>query len=113
MLPPLRARHAKRSASFLLLRFLCRYKENEVAVGQPRRFLILSLNFRVQQTRATDEPSVALNFIKAPTLNQHLFRFRWRFLVLLEGRTPESSKDLLIAFAEDGPTFNHALHELF
>jgi len=24
--------------SFLLLRFLCRYKENEVAVGQPRRF---------------------------------------------------------------------------
>jgi len=23
---------------FLLLRFLCRYKENEVAVGQPRRF---------------------------------------------------------------------------
>ena len=25
--------------SFLLLRLLCRYKENEVAVGQPRRFL--------------------------------------------------------------------------
>jgi hypothetical protein len=24
--------------SFLLLRFLCRHKENEVAVGQPRRF---------------------------------------------------------------------------
>jgi len=26
------------ATSFLLLRFLCRYKENEVAVGQPRRF---------------------------------------------------------------------------
>jgi hypothetical protein len=24
--------------SFLLLRFLCRHKENDVAVGQPRRF---------------------------------------------------------------------------
>jgi hypothetical protein len=31
--------------SFLLLRFLCRYKENEVAVGQPRRFL----GFKLQQ----------------------------------------------------------------
>jgi hypothetical protein len=38
MLPLSRARHAKRSAKFLLLRFLCRHKENEVAVGQTRRF---------------------------------------------------------------------------
>jgi hypothetical protein len=26
--------------SFLLLRFLCRHKENDVAVGQPRRFCL-------------------------------------------------------------------------
>ena len=29
---------ANAAPSFLLLRFLCRYKENEVAVGQTRRF---------------------------------------------------------------------------
>ena len=35
----LRAKHSPLlRASFLLLRFLCRHKENEVAVGQPRRF---------------------------------------------------------------------------
>jgi hypothetical protein len=39
--------------SFLLLRFLCCYKENEVAVGQPRRFcfclLIPDYNGKGQQ----------------------------------------------------------------
>ena len=38
-----RVSNAKRSESFLLLRLLCRYKENEVAVGQTRRFLFLDL----------------------------------------------------------------------
>jgi len=38
MLPPLRLRHAQRSAKLYFASILCRYKENEVAVGQPRRF---------------------------------------------------------------------------
>jgi hypothetical protein len=37
-----------RTPSFLLLRFLCRYKENDVAVGQSRRFFF-SLGYKSQQ----------------------------------------------------------------
>ena len=33
--------------SFLLLRFLCRHKENDVAVGQPRRFCFRLSRFNV------------------------------------------------------------------
>ena len=33
--------------SFLLLRFLCRYKENEVAVGQTRRFCFCFWGYKI------------------------------------------------------------------
>ena len=37
-LPPFEPDMPSAAQSFLLLCFLCRYKENDVAVGQPRRF---------------------------------------------------------------------------
>jgi len=40
--------------SFLLLRFLCRYKENDVAVGQTRRFLFYPLIAKDQQKKKSD-----------------------------------------------------------
>jgi len=35
--------------SFLLVRFLCRHKENEVVFGQPRRFCFMFLGLKVLQ----------------------------------------------------------------
>jgi hypothetical protein len=42
------------ASSFLLLRFLCRYKENDVAVGQPRRFKFYPLSAKNQQKKKSD-----------------------------------------------------------
>ena len=44
---------------------------------------------------------------------ESLLLFRWRDLVAFHRRTPERPKDVLITFAEDGSSFNHALHEFF
>jgi hypothetical protein len=46
------------ASSFLLLRFLCRYKENDVAVGQPRRFRFYPLSAKNQQKKKSDQRSV-------------------------------------------------------
>ena len=55
--------------SFLLLRFLCRHKENEVAVGQTRRFCFV-FGIKSSTKRATDQRSDALSSF--PTIETKL-----------------------------------------